>query len=198
EPHCTRRAGDQRDQAGRRAGPRRHRDQLHQHRCRLLRPHAHRAVQAQRHRPLRPGRRRPAHRRPPHRRGRRHRPGAGLRAGPRRQARHHPLRRRDDPDGRGARPGGGRPLRPAVLRARRAREHDADDRPGLPHQPDRARAGVLRLQRADQPARAGPLRRPRRPPHRRGPVQGARPGAAPGGGHRPPDHRRAVDQGRPV
>ena len=58
--------------------------------------------------------------------------GPGVRRGAGRQARHHPLRRRDDPDGRGARAGRGRPLRPAVLRALRAREHDADDRAGLP------------------------------------------------------------------
>ena len=70
--------------------------------------------------------------------------------------------------------------------------------PDYPTSPHQARARVLRVQRADQPARAGALRRPRRPPHRRGPVQGAGPGAAPGGRDRPAGHRRPLHQGRPV
>ena len=48
--------------------------------------------------------------------------GEAFARGARRQGRHPPVRRRDDPDGRGARAGRGRPVRPAVRRARRARD----------------------------------------------------------------------------
>ena len=104
-----------------------------------------------------------------------------------------------DPDGRGARPGGGRPLRPAVLRARRARDHDADDRAGLPDVPDQARARVVRVQRADQPARAGALRRPRRrTTSSRRSSRRWRGRCAQAVATRPADHRRPLHQGRAV
>ena len=47
--------------------------------------------------------------------GRRDRARPGVRRGAGRQAGHHPLRRRHDPHGRGARAGGGRPLGAAVF-----------------------------------------------------------------------------------
>ena len=74
------------------------------------------------------GRGRPAHRRPPHRRGHRDRARPGLRAGRRRQGRHPALRRRADPDGRGAGAGRGRPVRAALPGAPRARRRAADHR----------------------------------------------------------------------
>ncbi len=84
------------------------------HRRRLPGPHADGAGPALPVRPGGAGDRGPAHRRPPHGRGCGHRPGAGLRAGDRRQARHPPLRPGAGADGRGAGRGRDRHLRPAA------------------------------------------------------------------------------------
>ena len=104
---------DRRDRALGRARPRRHRPARQRDRRRLLRPHARPARPPRPHRPHHPRHRRPPHRRPPHRRGRRHRPRPRPRAGPRRQARHPPLRRLPPPHGRGPGPRRPRPLRAA-------------------------------------------------------------------------------------
>ena len=114
------------------ARPRRHRPARQPDRRRLLRPHARPARPPRPHRPHDPRHRRPPHRRPPHRRGRRHRPRPRPRAGPRRQARHPPLRRLPPPHGRGPGPRRPRPLRPPLPRLEGRLPHARRSAPSTP------------------------------------------------------------------
>ncbi|CAA9267728.1 MAG: Imidazoleglycerol-phosphate dehydratase, partial [uncultured Corynebacteriales bacterium] len=194
EPDRTGGAGDQGVLGAGRGRPRRHRPDRRRHRRAVLRPHAVPAGQARRLRPDDPDPRRPGDRRPPHGGGHRDRAGRGVPAGAGGQVRAAPVRRRAGAAGRGAGPGRGGPVRPAVPGAHRAGHHAADDRPGVRDHADPARLRVLRAPRADRAARPG-ARRPGRPPHRGGAVQGGRPGAARRDRGGPEGGRRAQHQG---
>ena len=120
EPH---RGGQPHDGGDRRLPeprPRRLRRRDAPDRRRLPRPHARPAGPPRPPRPRGAGGRRPPDRLAPHGRGHGHRARPGARPRARRPRRHHPLRPRRRPDGRGARGLRDRRLRAPVLRLRRA------------------------------------------------------------------------------
>ena len=174
--------------------PRRLGHRARDHRHRLPRPHAHRARVPLAVRPRPHLHRRPLGRRAPHGRGRRAGARPGDRPGARRPGRDRPLRRQ--PARRWTRRSATRPSTSAGAAF-------ATDPPAAARRPDRRAAvqpdhPLLRLavaQRAD----GDPPRRPRRrrPPHRRGGVQGA--GARTArrdGARRPPLRRFAQHEGQ--
>src|SRR5919199_1147608 len=111
------------------------------------------------------------------------------------------LRQRARPARRGARAGGGRPVRTPVRRTRRAGRTRAHDRPDLPDQPDPAHLGVVRADGAAHPARLGAARGSPagRAPRGGGAVQGGGAGAAAGMRVRSARRvRRAQHEGRAV
>ena len=199
EPHRTGRTRDQRDQVVVEVDLDGTGTSSHQHRRRLLRPHADRAVQARRHRPHRAGRRRPAHRRPPHRGGHRHR--ARARRSPRRSATRRASaatatrrsrwtrcscrRRSTSPAGRTSCTPSPTNMTPMIG-------------PDYPTLADPARLRVVRVQRADQPARAAsrtPAATPTTSSRRQ--FKALARALRDRGGARPAGRRRPLHQGRP-
>ncbi|CAA9332131.1 MAG: Imidazoleglycerol-phosphate dehydratase, partial [uncultured Frankineae bacterium] len=195
DAHRAGRALDEGVRRPRRARPRRHRAVEIRHRRALLRPHGGAARQARRLRPDRPHPGRPRGRRAPHRRGHlagdRHRPQAG----PGGQGRHPSLRRRTRAAGRVPGAGRGRPVGPAVRRARGAAARRADR--VLRHHADAAHLGVAGGDRRHRAARARAVG-PQRPPRRGGAVQGRRARPARRGRARPARRRRPQHQGHAV
>ncbi|CAA9483084.1 MAG: Imidazoleglycerol-phosphate dehydratase, partial [uncultured Solirubrobacteraceae bacterium] len=195
EPQRQHRAPDGGDRHLARPHPGRHRRRAPADRGGLLRPHARPARAPRSSRPGRDRHGRPGHRLPPHRRGHRDRAGPGDRRRPRRPLRHHALRTRGRPDGRGPRQLRARHLRARPLRLRRgaasARRHR--------RLRARARRGVLPGggRRGAHDAAPADRGRHQRPPHDRGLLQGLRASPAAGGQPRSRAERRALDQGNP-
>ena len=191
----TGRALDQGELGGRGGEPGRHRSGGCPDRRPVLRPcHARPAGEARGDRLVRPHRGRPGCRRPPHGRGHCPRPGPALREA------------LGDKTGITRYGDAAVPLDEACAWA----VVDLSGRPYLVHEEPAMVSLIGTYDDADQahlrvPGRLGAdlpahprARRSQRPPYRGSPVQGPRPGAAPGRRDRSARHRRAVDEGCPV